>query len=50
MQLQILHAFDVGFQPLRDVGVLGHLHGRRGIARLNFTKTALIDLGQQRLH
>jgi len=26
MQVQILHAFDIGFHPLRDVCVFRHLH------------------------
>ncbi len=48
IELQILDAFDVGFEPILDVGVLGLVRGGTGVARLDFTQTAAVDPGKKR--
>ncbi len=47
IELQILHAFDVGFEPILDIGVLGLVRGGIGIARFDFTQAAAVDPGEK---
>lgn len=47
VQLQVLHAFDIGFHPLLDLGVFRHLHVRRCIARLDLLDATLVEFIEQ---
>ncbi len=47
MQLQILHPFDVRFDPAFNVRVFCDLHWRIRITRLNFADPALVQFGEE---
>ena len=47
MQLQVLHPFDVRFDPSLDIRVFCDLHRRSSVTRLNFADTALVELGEK---
>jgi hypothetical protein len=50
VQLQVLHPFDVRFDPSLDVRVFCDLHRRSSVTRLNFADTALDELGEEWSH
>jgi len=48
--LQVLHPFDVRFDPSLDVCVFCDLHRRSSVTRLNFADTAPVKLGEEWSH